>query len=182
MNTNLDNMTARRLLDLTSVGLRDYSKLPESPRKTEILEKQAEFKKFTPEALEDLYNKLKYTILDFEFENSQSSMERLTSIEDGEFIVCLNNSIRWIGETFDDTVRGACIFINNFIISCEDSYGGEGQGDQYWRILKVVNTDTNETKYWQHDGYYASYDGGHYENIFEVKPVQETITVWKQTN
>lgn len=60
-----------------------------------------------------------------------------------------------------------------------DSHGGEGQGDQYWFVFKVIDLDGN-ARIFERNGWYASYDGGHYEGpTVEVSPVEKTVTVWK---
>lgn len=57
-----------------------------------------------------------------------------------------------------------------------DSYGGEGQGNDYWMVLEIEFSD--RVKCFELSGYYASYDGGYYEDIKEVKPVDKVVTVW----
>lgn len=59
-----------------------------------------------------------------------------------------------------------------------EAYGGEGQGEQYWFVFKLV-TDPQE-RYFKADGYYASYDGGYYDDLYEVFPKQVTVTQWEQ--
>lgn len=59
-----------------------------------------------------------------------------------------------------------------------DSYGGEGQGEQYWMIISVVQGDVIRT--FKLDGWYASYDGGYYDEFYEVIPELKTITVWEK--
>lgn len=59
-----------------------------------------------------------------------------------------------------------------------DSFGGEGQGDSYWMVLRLTQGDVERT--FKMDGWYASHDGGYYDGPFtEVKPVQKMITVWE---
>lgn len=68
------------------------------------------------------------------------------------------------------------IDLKDFKVRRVDSYGGEGQGDDYWMVLEVEFSDV--VKAFELSGYYASYDGGYYENIKEVKPVDKVVTVW----
>lgn len=66
--------------------------------------------------------------------------------------------------------------LDDFKFRRVDSYGGEGQGDDYWFILEVEFSD--QVKCFEISGYYASYSGGYYEDIKEVKPQDKVITVW----
>lgn len=60
-----------------------------------------------------------------------------------------------------------------------DSYGGEGQGDEYWCVFSVSDGETIRSI--QLDGSYSSYgDGGQLDEWFEVFPEQEMVTVWKR--
>ena len=56
----------------------------------------------------------------------------------------------------------------------EDSYGGEGQGDQYWSVYSF--TDGKDVVYVKFDGYYASYVGSEYSDWFFVEPKQVQVT------
>lgn len=51
-----------------------------------------------------------------------------------------------------------------------DSYGGSGYGDAYWSVYHFVDHDV----YIKFDGFYQSYEGSTYEEMFEVKPVEVT--------
>lgn len=56
-----------------------------------------------------------------------------------------------------------------------DSYGGEGQGDQYWYVIKLTHKNGSEHLV-KLDGYYASYTGATYGEWFFVKPTQVMVT------
>lgn len=61
-----------------------------------------------------------------------------------------------------------------------ESRGGEGQGDEYWFVFKIIDSSGGE-RLFKRLGWYASYDGGHYEGpTVEVRPVEKTITVWEE--
>ncbi|WP_099021224.1 hypothetical protein [Mycolicibacterium palauense] len=65
------------------------------------------------------------------------------------------------------------------IAELSEQFGGEGQGDQYWAVVKILG-EKGETRYFRRDGWYASFDGGYYEGpTDEVYPATETVTVWK---
>jgi hypothetical protein len=55
--------------------------------------------------------------------------------------------------------------------------GGEGDGSEYYIVLKVTQNDINET-FWMVPGYYESYNGGELELdcIYQVEPYQKTVT------
>ena len=59
--------------------------------------------------------------------------------------------------------------------------GGEGQGDQYVVVLKVVTVDGDD-QFFRIDGYYSSYDGvdfSYSSGLYEVAPKSKTITVYE---
>jgi len=61
----------------------------------------------------------------------------------------------------------------------EDHYGGEGQGDSYWNVFSVEHN--GETTYFRIDGWYASYDGSHFDDcysFYEVEKVPVQIFEW----
>lgn len=52
--------------------------------------------------------------------------------------------------------------------SQEDSFGGEGQGDDYWSVYSFTNgTDVVYVKF---SGWYASYSGSEFTEWFFVEP------------
>lgn len=59
------------------------------------------------------------------------------------------------------------------------SYGGEGKGEDWWKVFHFVDHDV----YIRIDGYYQSYDGVNFYDGWdcckEVKPVEKTITVYE---
>lgn len=58
-----------------------------------------------------------------------------------------------------------------------DHHGGEGEGDNYY---SVYSFDRNgEKALIQFQGWYASYVGSEYENMFEVIPEEKTVTVYR---
>lgn len=64
------------------------------------------------------------------------------------------------------------------IITLADHTGGEGQGEEYWSVYEFVSL--GRTVYIKFDGYYQSYEGSTFEEFYEVKPKQKTITVYEQ--
>lgn len=89
----------------------------------------------------------------------------------------------WVSENYktgkleDDTPEGW----DNMNMSYEavDSYGGEGEGDQYWSVYQFTDKTTGEEVYIKFDGWYQSYNGAEYENCFVVQPKEKKVTVYE---
>jgi len=60
----------------------------------------------------------------------------------------------------------------------EDSYGGEGRGEEYWSVYSF--TKDSETVYVQFDGSYTSYDGSEYDDYYFVNPKQVMVTEYEK--
>ena len=58
-----------------------------------------------------------------------------------------------------------------------NSYGGEGQGDDYYNVYKFILMN-DEVVYIKFEGWYASYDGATYNCAIEVEPKEVTSTVY----
>ena len=59
----------------------------------------------------------------------------------------------------------------------EDSYGGEGQGEDYWSVYSFTRGD--EKIYVKFNGWYASYNGAEFTEWFFVAPKEKVITVFE---
>ena len=60
-----------------------------------------------------------------------------------------------------------------------DSYGGEGQGSDFYSVILIRNPDNHDEQYHiKFQGWYASYNGAEYESWSFVEPKQKTITVY----
>ena len=60
-----------------------------------------------------------------------------------------------------------------------DSYGGEGQGSDYWTVILIRNPINHDEQYYiKFQGWYNSYNGAEYESWSFVEPKQKTITVY----
>ena len=60
-----------------------------------------------------------------------------------------------------------------------DSYGGEGQGSDFYSVMLIRNPDNHDEQYHiKFQGWYASYDGAEYDSWSFVEPKQKTITVY----
>jgi hypothetical protein len=68
--------------------------------------------------------------------------------------------------------------------SHEEQFGGEGQGDDYWIVFSVASlTDDKDVTYYKVPGWHQSHCGSELEwdNLFEVKSVEKTVTVWEES-
>ena len=61
-----------------------------------------------------------------------------------------------------------------------DSYGGEGDGERYYRIYSF--TKDNETLYVKFDGWYASYVGAEYSEWFFVEPYEKMVIDYRKVD
>ncbi len=59
-----------------------------------------------------------------------------------------------------------------------DRYGGEGEGENYWSVYSF--SDGSEVVFIKFDGWYASYEGATFDEFYEVKAVEKTITVFEK--
>jgi hypothetical protein len=65
-----------------------------------------------------------------------------------------------------------------YLLNSEDHYGGEGKGDQYWNVFSVEHN--GEKTYFRIDGWYASYDGSHFDDCYEFYEVEKVpVQVFK---
>lgn len=68
--------------------------------------------------------------------------------------------------------------VDGYTFTHVGQHGGEGEGDEYWVVFRVTKDGTE--RYFKWSGWYASYDGGHLEDIFEVAPKEVTITIYEK--
>lgn len=61
-------------------------------------------------------------------------------------------------------------------IEMVEQHGGEGEGDSYWAVYNFVDHDV----FIQFDGWYASSIGSEFEEKYEVRPEQVTVTQYKR--
>lgn len=56
--------------------------------------------------------------------------------------------------------------------------GGEGQGEQYYMVIRVSQGDVSRT--FRMDGWYCSGEGHGFDGrLYEVSPKERTIIVWE---
>lgn len=75
--------------------------------------------------------------------------------------------------------------IGNLLVTSVDSYGGEGQGESYYSVVKITREDGSDETYMRTDGFYSSYDGVEHYGGFDsccylVEPVQVMKTEYKR--
>ena len=60
-----------------------------------------------------------------------------------------------------------------------NSYGGEGQGSDFYSVILIRNPVNHDEQYHiKFQGWYTSYAGAEYDSWSFVKPKQKTITVY----
>lgn len=87
---------------------------------------------------------------------------------------------KWREEWVDTYTRRDKVAVPDLgLVSLAETFGGEGQGDQYYIVLRI---DMEEgVRYFKVDGWYQSYAGGELDGpLFEVTPVEKTITVYER--
>jgi len=89
--------------------------------------------------------------------------------------------------SFDDDGNFFTILGGKWRFEVVERRGGyEGCGEEHWIAFKVFSSNdfSNDLTYWEIPGYYASYEGGNleYDDIFQVKPKEKTITVYEKIN
>lgn len=57
-------------------------------------------------------------------------------------------------------------------VECVDSYGGEGEGDDYYSVYRFFEHDV----FIKFQGWYQSFNGSEYDHMLEVRPKEVTIT------
>ena len=70
------------------------------------------------------------------------------------------------------------LVIDGAVVKAIDSYGGEGQGSDFWVVLSVEKDGV--VRYVRNDGWYASYEGKHFDspNGTEVFPFKKVSNSW----
>lgn len=107
-----------------------------------------------------------------ESKSSYRSYKRPTTPEEFNREDILNSIAEGFYEVYgDDTVEIPGLGIVKLV----DSYGGEGQGDEYWRVFEI------DGEFYKADHYYNSYDVEPWHTdctIFPVVGREKTITEW----
>jgi len=66
-----------------------------------------------------------------------------------------------------------------FTATLVEDFGGEGQGDEYWIVVRLIFPDGVD-RLVRKDGWYASYDGGYLDgDLREVQPVERMVTFYE---
>lgn len=123
--------------------------------------------------------------------NSETILDILHSkystyeIGQGEFYDCDHEPYVTETVTLDDLKEMSLEYFQQHIldflgigsIKLVDSYGGEGEGERYYKVFHFEKHDI----YIKFEGFYTSYDGVNYFETRigkEVFPAQKTITVY----
>lgn len=82
------------------------------------------------------------------------------------------------GVNFEMDDDGETLVIDGAAVVRLDSYGGEGQGSDFWVVLSVEKDGV--VRYVKNDGWYTSYEGGSFDSAegVEVFPYKQITTSW----
>lgn len=71
---------------------------------------------------------------------------------------------------------------DNWIYELEERHGGhEGSGEEHWIVFSLRKEGVSPKRYWQIDGYYASYHGAELDGTpYEVEQKERVVTVWEK--
>jgi hypothetical protein len=94
---------------------------------------------------------------------------------------------KWIAEQFMYQDVGYLLDKDSFQRYCElkvthtyvDHYGGEGQGDDYWSVVKFTDNSSGEEVLVRFNGWYLSYSGAEYTDFDFVTPKQKMVTFYE---
>ena len=68
---------------------------------------------------------------------------------------------------------------NGYIIQEVEHFGGEGQGDEMWKVFSIAN-EAGDITHFRVSGYYDSWNGTEWDyEINLVESYEVTITRWK---
>jgi len=115
-------------------------------------------------------------------EPCENIIEELESVFENEILIYLNtyNSNKLEYKEQQEIVNEFIKTKLGFSLETIASYGGEGQGEEWWIVYKVSEPYDIYIKL---EGFYSSYNGVSFEswidNLFEVKPVEKTIIVYE---
>lgn len=93
-----------------------------------------------------------------------------TRTEDGDFWSAAINMLHGTDPVILDGIG---------TVTLAEAFGGEGEGSQYFLVMKVAAED-GSVRYIKRDGWYASHDGGYLDGPhYFVTPIVKTITVFE---
>lgn len=118
--------------------------------------------------MQNLKQKVK-EFLEFEFENESDYGSLPKTMFQSEYP---EKDSKWNGD-FENEVLAKADELG-LTVDFVDSFGGEGQGNDYWSVYSF--TDGDNVVYVQFDGWYASYNGSEYSEWFFVEPKQVVVT------
>lgn len=102
--------------------------------------------------------------------------------KDGDYSVSEYGSGLALSSCIGENMEGFDDFIlKNHLFSHIEEFGGEGQGDEYWFVIKIRDLETEKDRWFKFYGWYQSYHGGEIEDIEEVVPKEVVVTKWEKT-
>ena len=87
----------------------------------------------------------------------------------------------WVEEAWGETKAHQIPGVGSVTV-IEHEGGGEGDGEHTYLIFQVVD-DNGVTKFYQKDGFYASFHGTDWDGgFYRVKKVTKTVEVYERVN
>lgn len=92
----------------------------------------------------------------------EDKIKKVTSTEVKEIFEQFDVSINYYAS---DEIQYSNYENDNYKVESEiDSYGGEGKGEEYWTVSRILDKRTGESFFIRFDGYYSSWEGSDFSN------------------
>lgn len=92
----------------------------------------------------------------------EDKIKKVTSTEVQEIFEQFDVSINYYAP---DKIHYSDYENDNYKVESEiDRYGGEGQGEEYWTVSRILDKKTGEVFFIRFDGYYSSWEGSDFSN------------------
>ena len=78
----------------------------------------------------------------------------------------------------EELYGGEEIEADDYIVKQEENFGGEGEGDNFWQVYSLTNTNDGNKKYIRFDGWYASHYGHEFNgDNFDIVVPKEVVKI-----
>lgn len=84
------------------------------------------------------------------------------------------------GDIFRNIFRRTVTNNQSYKVTYEDTYGGEGMGDEYWVVYGILDKVTEIKRYVKFEGTYNSWSDTYWETPYYVVPEQVMTTIYRK--